>query len=254
MSSSADSQTAGSARTSIDPDEVAKFAAMAEAWWDPDGDFKPLHKMNPTRVRYVREAVERQYAIVDADQPLAELSILDAGCGGGLLSEPLARLGGTVTGLDAVARNCEVAALHAEQSGLPVTYQAGTVEDLAETGAQFDVVTALEIIEHVANPAAFVESLARVAKPDGIIIVSTFNRTLRSFGLGIVAAEYVLGWLPKGTHDWNKFVRPAELARMARRVDLDLVNPNGMSYDPLKDRWSLSQDTGVNYIATLKRM
>lgn len=242
--------------------ELEKFERMAEAWWAPDGDFKPLHILNPTRVAYVKKAIAGHFSKdTCSEQPLSGISVLDVGCGGGLLAEPLCRLGADVTGVDAVDKNIEVAQLHAGQMDLNISYLATTVEQLGEEGQTFDVVTALEIVEHVADPQAFLTACLRVLKPNGILLVSTLNRTLKSYALGIVAAEYILGWLPKGTHDWEKFVKPHELQRWiekaGKNVDMPLfevTDTTGMSYDVLSRTWSLGRDTSVNYIVTAKQL
>jgi len=250
---------------STDEFELAKFERMAKDWWDVDGDFKPLHKLNPTRVGYIRDAVVQHYMRDTSDLPLKGLTILDIGCGGGLLCEPLARLGATVTGIDAVAKNIEIAKIHATQVGTDVTYRAVTAEALGDeleaTGNKFDVVIALEIIEHVADPEEFVASCAKLMKPEGLLFFSTLNRTIRSYALGIVAAEYILGWLPKGTHDWDKFVKPSELERWiskaGRKVGLDglqVTDKAGMTLNPVKNLWSLTNDLAVNYITTSKNI
>ncbi|AXC48539.1 bifunctional 2-polyprenyl-6-hydroxyphenol methylase/3-demethylubiquinol 3-O-methyltransferase UbiG [Paracoccus suum] len=241
--------------SSVDQAELDKFEAMAAEWWDPAGKFKPLHGMNPVRLDYVTDQIaqacgrERKGA-----RPFAGLRVLDIGCGGGLLSEPLARLGAEVLGADAVARNIEVARLHAAQMGLEIDYRATTAEALAAAGEAFDAVLALEIIEHVEGPAEFVATCASLARPGGAVIVSTLNRTPQSFAMAIVGAEWVMRWLPKGTHDWRRFITPAELETMMSAAGLQPVDQRGMQYNPLTGDWRLSSsDFGCNYIATALR-
>lgn len=240
--------------TSVDPAELAKFEAMAAEWWDPAGKFRPLHRMNPVRLDYVVGQLALRF---DRDRtgpaPLGGLRLLDIGCGGGLLAEPLARLGAQVVGADAVARNIEVARLHAAQSGLQIDYRATTAEALAEAGEAFDAVLALEIIEHVADPQSFMDTCAALVRPGGPVIVSTLNRTPQSFAMAIVGAEWVLRWLPRGTHDWRRFITPDELSAMAAGAGLQPVDRRGMVFNPLTG-WRLSdRDLACNYIATALR-
>ena len=235
---------------SIAADEVARFSAQAADWWNMEGSFRSLHRLNPLRVGYVRDQIvahcERDATRRDA---LRGLKLLDVGCGGGLLAEPLARLGATVTGLDASAETIAVAAAHAAESGLAIDYKASSVEELAEGKARYDVITALEIVEHVADRASFIAALAKLLKPDGLLLMATLNRTTRSFMLGVVAAEYVLGWVPRGTHDWNSFVRPSELARELEQEGLALRDLTGMVFNLLRGEFVLSKtDLRVNYL------
>lgn len=243
------------AKPTIDPEEIARFSRIAEEWWDPHGKFKPLHRMNPLRVGYIRDHIckyfERDSASIRA---LEGLRLLDIGCGGGLISEPMARMGAEVTGIDASEKNIAVAQLHAEQSGVNVRYRAAAAEELAAEGAQYDVVLALEIIEHVADVPAFMDAAARLLAPGGLLVMSTLNRTAKSFALAIVGAEYVLRWLPRGTHDWRKFLRPSELAAEFRRVGLELVDQKGMVMSPFTFEWRLdARDLEVNYLQTAKK-
>ena len=233
-----------------DSRELAKFAAMAEDWWDADGPFKPLHRLNPTRLSFIRDVTCKHFGRdPKRPPPLTGLSVLDIGCGGGLLTEPLARLGASVTGLDAVDRNIRAATLHAHEIGLEITYQCLTAGDLANRGAQFDLVLNMEVIEHVANRPAFLKATAALVRPGGLCIASTLNRTTKAFLLAIVGAEYVLRWIPRGTHDWRRFVRPDELDRMLRGCGLRPVRLTGVRYDPFTDDWILDPaDLDVNYM------
>lgn len=241
--------------SSIDPAEVAKFQAMAAEWWDPQGKFKPLHMLNPTRLDYVTAQIAAQFGRDrDAALPFQGLSVLDIGCGGGLMSEPMARLGAAVTGADAAPGNIHVAQLHADQQGLDIDYRATTSEDLAAQGLKYDVVMALEIVEHVADPAQFIATCRDLVKPGGLMIQSTLNRTAKSFGAAIIGAEWIMRWLPKGTHDWRRFITPDELAQMTEAVQLDVVDRCGMVFNPLGWSWSLSRsDLSVNYLITAVR-
>ncbi len=233
-----------------DSQELAKFEALAEDWWDTSGPFRPLHRLNPTRLRFIRDtACDHFGRDPKVPPPLTGLSVLDIGCGGGLLAEPLARLGASVTGLDAVDRNIRAAAFHAHEVGLEITYQCRTAEDLADSGAQFDLVLNMEIIEHVANRPAFLKATAALVRPGGLCISSTLNRTTKAFLLAIVGAEYVLRWIPRGTHDWRRFVRPDELNRTLRGCGLRPVRLTGVRYDPYTEEWILDPaDLDVNYM------
>jgi 2-polyprenyl-6-hydroxyphenyl methylase/3-demethylubiquinone-9 3-methyltransferase len=235
---------------SIDPAEIARFSAMAEEWWDPAGKFRPLHALNPPRLQFLRDRLAGHF---DRDPhgpaPLAGLRLLDIGCGGGLISEPLARLGAAVVGVDASEKNIAVARLHADRSELAIDYRCGSAEDLAGAGETFDAVLALEIIEHVADLASFVGACAALVRPGGAAVFSTLNRTPQSYLLGIVGAEYVLRWLPVGTHQWNRFVRPSELAATLRPRGLTITAMDGLSYQPIQQRWRLTKDLSVNYLA-----
>lgn len=242
-------------QSSIDPAEVAKFQAMAREWWDPNGKAKPLHMLNPTRLDYVVTQIAAEFGL-DRRQPkpFEGLRILDIGCGGGLMSEPMARLGATVTGADAAEENIAVAKLHAEEQGLTIDYRAETAEALAASGAQFDVVMALEIVEHVADPAAFIRTCHDLLRPGGLLIMSTLNRTARSFAVAIIGAEWVMRWLPRGTHDWARFITPDELVRMAEQAGQTPVDRMGMVFNPINWNWSLSpRDLSVNYLVTSVR-
>ena len=236
--------------STIDPSEVAKFEAMATEWWDPNGKFKPLHMLNPCRLDYITRQIAAEF---DRDltqpEPFKGLRVLDIGCGGGLLSEPMARLGATVVGADAAEGNLPVARLHATQQGLEIDYRHTTAEDLAESGAEFDVVLNMEVIEHVADPLAFLTACQNLLRPGGLMLCSTLNRTAKSFAMAIVGAEYVMGWLPKGTHEWAKFITPDELYALIRNAGLDPVDRKGFVFDKLSWGWSISaRDMSVNYV------
>lgn len=250
----ADTTGGARARTTIDDAEVERFSRLAAEWWNPAGKFKPLHKFNPVRLAYIREKVcERFGRDPRAPKPFEGLRILDIGCGGGLIAEPLARLGADVVGADASATNIEVARLHAEQNGVAVDYRAETAEALDAAGERFDVVLALEVVEHVADVDLFLASAAAMVKPGGLLLVATINRTARAFAFAIVGAEYVLGWLPKGTHEYGKLVRPEEIEAPLRRDGLETVERVGVVYHPLADEWRRSRDTGVNYMLLARR-
>ncbi len=242
------------ADSTIDPREVAQFDSLASEWWNPSGQMKPLHRINPVRIGFIREQIALNFHIdIKAAKPFTGLKILDIGCGGGLLCEPLARLGASVTGIDPGPSNIEIARLHANRSGLELDYRATSAEALAETDERYDVVLAMEVIEHVANVENFIAASTKLVKPKGLFIGSTLNRTLRSFALAIIGAEYVLRWLPKGTHAWDKFVKPAEFAAALRKAGLDEAEIKGMVYAPLADSWHLSGDTSVNYFIAARK-
>ena len=238
----------------LDPAEVARFEEQAALWWDATGPFRPLHQIGPARLEFIRRAVIDHFCLSDEmARPLSGLNVLDVGCGGGLVSEPLARLGGDVTGIDPAPGNIGTARTHARMSGLDITYRDARAEDLAEDKVTFDVVNCLEVIEHVPDPAAFVQTLATLVRPGGLLTLSTLNRTAKSFALAIVGAEYILRWLPRGTHDWNRFVKPEELEEYTRAAGLTGFTTQGLTYDPLRDCWQLSSDIGVNYLAHVAR-
>lgn len=240
---------------SIDPADVARFSAQAAEWWDAHGPFAPLHRFNPARLAFIRDrAAERFGRDVRARRPFEGLSLLDVGCGGGLIAEPMRRLGFEVTAIDASSENIGTARVHGEQQGLDIAWRAATAEQLEAEGAgPFDVVLTLEVVEHVADPEAFLRTCARLVKPGGMMIVATLNRTLRSLALGKVAAEYVLRWVPAGTHDWRQFLKPDEIRLMLSEEPVAVSGPFGLTYNPLADRWSESRDAAVNYMMVATR-
>lgn len=240
--------------STIDAAEVARFDALARSWWDPKGPMAVLHKFNPVRLGFVRDlACARFGRDPRALDALQGLTLVDIGCGGGVLSEPLARLGAAVTGLDPAPTNIAVARAHAERSGLAIDYRGETIEALVSQGASFDIVLAMEVVEHVADVEAFVAACCAAVRPGGLLVMATLNRTLKSYALAIVGAEYVLRWLPRGTHDWNKFVTPEELGGAIARNGLELGEGVGVVYNPVSDRWSASRDMDVNYMLAASR-
>jgi len=240
--------------TTLDRDEVARFAKLAGEWWDANGPFKPLHRINPVRLTYIRDQLCRKFGRDKAAAAsLAGLSVLDIGCGGGLVAEPLARLGAEVTGIDPAPENIETAKAHAEGARLDIIYRATTAEALAASGARFDAVLLLEVIEHVPDVPLFLKSVAPLVKPGGLMVLSTLNRTLKAYALAIIGAELILRWLPLGTHNWNRFVTPDELRGALRGAGLTPTDVTGMVYNPLADEWRLARDTDVNYFATATR-
>jgi 2-polyprenyl-6-hydroxyphenyl methylase/3-demethylubiquinone-9 3-methyltransferase len=243
------------ATSTVDPAEVAKFEAMAAEWWNPDGKFRPLHMLNPCRLDYITGQIAAEFGRdLAGERPFAGLRILDIGCGGGLLSEPMARLGADVVGADAAERNIPVARIHAEQSGLTIDYRHTTAEALAAAGERFDVVLNMEVVEHVADPAAYLAACRDLLKPGGLMICSTINRNPKSFAMAIVGAEYVMRWLPKGTHDWRKFITPDELYALLRGAGLDPVDRKGFVFNPVTWSWRLSdRDLSVNYVTASVR-
>jgi len=243
------------AESTIDTAEIAKFEAMAAEWWDPNGKLKPLHMLNPCRLDYITAQISAEFdRDLAADRPFAGLRVLDIGCGGGLLSEPMARLGADVVGADAAPGNIPVAQLHAARSGVEIDYRHATAEDLAMAGERFDVVLNMEVVEHVPDPRTFLAACHDLLRPGGLMVCSTINRTARSFGMAILGAEYVLRWLPRGTHDWSKFITPEEMFDLLAGVGLDPVDRKGFVFDPVTWRWSLSdRDLSVNYVTTSLR-
>ncbi len=235
--------------TTLDPAEIAKFAAMADAWWDPKGAFAPLHRMNPVRLGFLREKILGHFGRPDAGRrPFEGLSVIDVGCGGGLVAEPMARLGAAVTGLDGAEESITAARAHAQTMGLAIAYRVDTAEHVASTGVTYDVVLALEIVEHVADVHAFCDAAMALVAPGGLMIVSTINRTLKARALAITAAERVLRWVPHGTHDYEKLVTPEELRGAMHALDID--GPFGLSFNPLDGQWRISADASMNYFLT----
>jgi 2-polyprenyl-6-hydroxyphenyl methylase/3-demethylubiquinone-9 3-methyltransferase len=235
--------------TGVDAAELERFADLAEHWWDEAGPLAPLHKLNPVRLGYVRDRICAHLGRDPlAERPLAGLFALDVGCGGGLLCEPLARLGATVTGVDLTPASIEAAIRHARAAGLAIDYRVAAAQELVAESRRFDLVCAMEVVEHVADQEGFLQACAALVRPGGGLVLATLNRTFRAFALGIVAAEYVLGWLPRGTHSWSRFVRPSEAARPLRSAGLRIADLSGVVYDPLRDRFALSRDLAVNYM------
>ncbi|WP_062113057.1 bifunctional 2-polyprenyl-6-hydroxyphenol methylase/3-demethylubiquinol 3-O-methyltransferase UbiG [Aureimonas sp. AU40] len=241
-------------QTTVDAGEVERFSRLSAEWWNPTGKFKPLHKFNPVRLGYLREQIAMNYGRdLNSLTPFTGLRMLDIGCGGGLICEPLARLGAEVLGADASATNIEVARLHAAQSGLTIDYRAEPAEALDAAGERFDVVLALEVVEHVSDVDLFLRSAARMVKPGGLLFVATINRTMKAMAFAIVGAEYVLGWLPKGTHQYSKLVRPEEIRRPVEAEGLGFIDETGVVYHPLADDWRRSRDMDVNYMMLARR-
>lgn len=245
---------ANGAAPNVDPAEIERFGAMAAKWWDPDGVFRPLHRLAPARLGFVREVVTAALLLPDRGvKPLAGVRLIDIGCGGGLVAEPLARLGATVTGIDLATDSIAAAKAHAAEAGVPVDYRAQSIEDVAAAGERFDVALCLEVLEHVPDPAAFLATAARVVEPGGVLIASTINRTSKAWLLAIVGAEYVLGWLPRGTHQWDRFITPEELEEQMRAAGLTPDRREGVTFDPLRDTWNRAADTDVNYMVSARR-
>jgi 2-polyprenyl-6-hydroxyphenyl methylase/3-demethylubiquinone-9 3-methyltransferase len=241
-------------RSTIDTAEVERFSALAAEWWNPNGKFRPLHKFNPVRLAYIRDQVAERFGRDPrAARPFDGLRILDIGCGGGLLCEPMARLGAEVVGADASATNIEVAKLHAAESGVTVDYRATTAEDLADSGEKFDIILNMEVVEHVADVDLFVAKCAEMVRPGGILFVASINRTLKALGLAIIGAEYVLRWLPRGTHQFGKLVRPEELEKALTGGAMSIIDRTGVIYRPLADHWQLSSDMDVNYMVLAEK-
>jgi 2-polyprenyl-6-hydroxyphenyl methylase/3-demethylubiquinone-9 3-methyltransferase len=235
----------------LDPAERDRFARLAAEWWDAKGEFRALHRIGPARLAFLRDELVRHFGRAAAGlRPLQELTVLDVGCGGGLIAEPLTRLGAQVTGLDPAAETIEAARRHAAGQGLAIDYRAGRIEDLAAEGATFDAVVCLEVVEHVPDPAAFLKTAAALVRPGGLMLLSTINRTMKAYLLAIIGAEYVLRWLPVGTHQWDRFVTPEELARYLEAAGLRRPVCQGLVYNPLSDAWSVGADTDVNYLAS----
>ena len=236
----------------LDKKEIDKFSKMAEEWWNPTGKFKPLHKFNPIRIKYIKNNLINDFALKNKKKPLNDLKILDIGCGGGLLSEPLARLGAKVTGIDPIKRNIEIAKHHLKKSKLNIKYYNFSPEKFISNN-KYDVILNMEIIEHVDNVNFFVNQSAKFLKKSGIMFIATLNQTLKSYIFAIIGAEYILKWLPIGTHDWQKFIKPDELIKVCKKNSLSLKNIDGISFNPILDKWNISNDKAVNYITKFKK-
>jgi len=233
---------------SINKKEIEKFSQIAEEWWDPNGKFKPLHNFNPIRIKYIKDNIVKDFSIKSLNKPFKNIKILDIGCGGGLLSEPMCRLGASVVGIDASKKNIEVAKFHAKKNGLKIDYKVASPEKL-KTRVKFDVILNMEIIEHVDDINFFIKESSNLLKKSGLMFVATLNKTLKSYAFAIIGAEYVLKWLPIGTHDWNKFVKPSDLINISKKNNLVLKRLDGMKFNILDNSWNVSEDTSVNYIA-----
>ncbi|GAA0536383.1 2-polyprenyl-6-hydroxyphenyl methylase/3-demethylubiquinone-9 3-methyltransferase [Rhizomicrobium palustre] len=240
------------ARPSVDPAEIAKFSAMAAEWWDPTGKFAPLHKFNPVRLSFIRDTAAAHFG-KSGLVPFEGLRLLDIGCGGGLLSEPMTRLGFAVTAVDASVKNIKTAMTHATAQGLSIDYRHGSAESLVESGEQFDVVLNMEVVEHVADLSLYLAACAKLVKPGGIMFVATLNKTLKSLALAKIGAEYILRWLPPGTHDWSRFIEPKTLKALLTENGLSVTTTQGVSFDPLNWSWRLSSDTDVNYMVVAEQ-
>ena len=236
----------------INKKEIEKFSNMAAEWWDPEGKFKPLHKFNPIRIKYIKENIIKEFQLKNKKNPLSGINVLDIGCGGGLLSEPMCRLGANVTAIDASNKNIAIANLHAKKNNLKINYICSSPEKL-KTKKKFDVILNMEIVEHVEDVDFFLKSCANLLKKNGLMFVATINKTLKSYIFAIVGAEYVLRWLPIGTHEWEKFVKPEELKSILIKNNLNLKKIDGMNFNILKDEWNVSKDLSVNYIAEFKK-
>lgn len=238
----------------LDPEEIARFGAMADEWWDPTGKFRPLHKISPARLAFFREQICRHFGReFGAEEALKGLSLIDVGCGGGLVAEPMAKQGANVTAIDPSENNIKAAKIHAEQQGVKIDYRACKAEDVVENGETFDVVYVLEVVEHVPSVPEFTTLVSKLVAPGGLMVLSTINRTAKAFALAIVGAEYVLQWLPKGTHQWNRFVTPDELSEIVENAGLIPRERNGLVFSPFKESWSISSDCDVNYFLTASK-
>jgi 2-polyprenyl-6-hydroxyphenyl methylase/3-demethylubiquinone-9 3-methyltransferase len=245
----------GLSSPSIDPEEVSKFSRIASEWWDPKGNFRPLHKFNPVRLTFLRETIVSHFGLDPrAIRPLEGLRLLDIGCGGGLISEPMARLGAQVTAVDASENNIKTASVHAKSQGLEIDFRAGTAEALlASDEPPFDVVLNMEVIEHVADPETYLKDCCGLVRPGGMTVVATLNKTAKALALAVVGAEYILGWLPRGTHDYQKFLKPEQITDWLEEAALECEPAQGVSYNPLGDSWSLSGDTDINYMVVARK-
>ncbi len=240
------------ANNTINKEEIQKFSNLADEWWDPDGKFKPLHKFNPIRIKYIKNTIVKQFKIKSKSKPFSNLKILDIGCGGGLLTEPMCRLGGKLTGIDASNKNISIAKVHAKKNNLKIDYLCSSPEKL-KFKKKYDVILNMEIVEHVDDLNLFIKSSSSLLKKNGIMFIATINKTLKSYLFAIIGAEYVLNWLPVGTHDWFKFVEPDNLEKLCEKNSLKLVNINGLNYNLINDRWNLTKNVEVNYITVFKK-
>ena len=238
--------------SSVNKKEIEKFSKIATEWWNPKGKFKPLHKFNPIRIKYIKENIVNNFKLKNKTKPLKKINILDIGCGGGLLSEPMQRLGASVTGIDASIKNIKIAKLHAKKSGLNINYLCSSPEKL-KINKKFDVILNMEIVEHVKDLDFFLKSCSKLLKKNGLMFVATINKTLKSYIFAIVGAEYILKWLPIGTHEWDKFVKPEDLKKILKNNNLTLCELDGMHFNIVKDEWNISKDLSVNYIAKFKK-
>ena len=238
--------------STINKEEIEKFSKMASQWWDPNGKFKPLHKFNPIRIGYIKNNIIKHFKMKSSTRPLKKINILDIGCGGGLLSEPMCKLGANVVGIDASKKNIEIAKFHAKKNNLKINYICSSPEKI-KIKKKFDVVLNMEIVEHVDDINFFIKKSSELLKKNGLMFIATLNKTLKSYAFAIVGAEYILRWLPIGTHDWEKFVKPKELIKISEENNLKIKNLDGLKYDILKDKWELSNDDSVNYIARFKK-
>jgi len=238
--------------TSVNKKEIEKFSKMAEEWWDPNGKFKPLHKFNPIRIRYIKDNIINHFNLNDKSKPLNKINILDIGCGGGLLSEPMSRLGANVVGIDASEKNIKIAKMHAKKNNLKIEYKNTSPENL-KTNKKFDVILNMEIVEHVEDVNFFIKSCSKLLKKNGIMFVATLNKTLKSYIFGIIGAEYIMRWLPIGTHEWEKFLNPDDLIAISKKNNLTVQKLDGMKYNLIKNQWTLSNDKSVNYISIFNK-
>ena len=239
--------------STINKKEIEKFSRIAEEWWDPTGKFKPLHKFNPIRISYIKEKKISSFKLENSDKPLQKIRLLDIGCGGGLLSEPMSRLGAEVTGIDASEKNIQVAKLHAKKNNLKINYLTASPENL-KIDKKFDVILNMEIIEHVEDVDIFLKSCSSLLKKEGIMFVATINKTLKSYLFAIIGAEYILRWLPIGTHEWDKFINPNDLVKISKKYNLQLQNLDGMKFNIFTDKWSISSDKSINYIGKFNKV
>ena len=241
------------ANNTINKEEIEKFSNLAKEWWDPEGKFKPLHKFNPIRIQYIKNSIIKEFNIKNRKKPFSNLEILDIGCGGGLLTEPMYRLGGKLTGIDASIKNINIAKLHAKQNNLKINYICSSPENL-KSKKKYDVILNMEVVEHVKDLSLFIKSSACLLKKDGIMFIATINKTFKSYLFAIIGAEYVLRWLPIGTHDWEKFVKPEYLKNICKKNSLKLKKIDGMTFNPILNKWSVTSDKSVNYISEFKKV